>query len=88
MGQLLGLNLGANQYTGPTYSAKKCFIGAAGAGNITTTVNKGRRAMPMSSLLPSDVYGVVERHLEMAQPTKEILLFDLSRLLFIFLFAF
>ena len=28
-----------------TCGAKKCFIGAAAAGNITTTVNKGRQAV-------------------------------------------
>ena len=33
------LNAGANQYSGPTYSAKACFMAV---GNITTTVNKGR----------------------------------------------
>ena len=48
------LNPGANQYTGP---AKKCFIAAAAAGDITTIVNKGRWAGPMSSLLLLDVYG-------------------------------
>ena len=42
----LALNPGANQYTGP---AKKCFIAAAAAGDITTIVNKGRWAGPMSS---------------------------------------
>ena len=34
---------------------KRGFIAAAAAGDITTTVNKGRQAGPMSSLL--DVYG-------------------------------
>ena len=34
-----------------------CFIAAAAACNITTTVNRGMRARPMSSLLLSDVYG-------------------------------
>ena len=42
------LNPGANQYTGPAFSAKDCFMVAD---NITTSVNKGRRAGPMSSLL-------------------------------------
>ena len=51
------LNPGANQYTGPACGAKKCFIVAAVAGDITTTVNKGRRAGPMSSLLLLDVGG-------------------------------
>ena len=37
--------------------AKKCFIAAAAAGDITTTVNKGRRVGPLSSLLLFDVYG-------------------------------
>ena len=32
------LNLGANQYTGPAYSTKACFIVA---GDITTTVSEG-----------------------------------------------
>ena len=49
------LNPGANQYTGP---AKKCFIAAAAAGDITTIVNKGRWAGPMSSLLLLDVYAL------------------------------
>ena len=40
----------------PACGAKKCFIAAAVAGDITTTVNKGRRARPMSSLLLLDVY--------------------------------
>ena len=48
MGWAMALNLGANQYTGPTFSAKACFIVA---GDITTSVNKGRRAGPMSGLL-------------------------------------
>ena len=56
MGQPLALNAGANQDTCPAYSTKKCFIVAAAAGNITTTVNKGRQAGPMSSLLLVDVY--------------------------------
>ena len=55
-GQLLALNVGANQYTCPTYSTKKCFIVAAAAGDITTTVNRGKWAGPMSSLLLLDVY--------------------------------
>ena len=36
------LNPGANQYTGPVCGTKKCFIAAAAAADITTTVNKGR----------------------------------------------
>ena len=55
----LALNPGANQYTGPACGTKKCFIAAAAAGDITTTVNKGRRAGPMSSLLFLDVYGAI-----------------------------
>ena len=39
----------------PANSAKKCFIAAA---DITTTVNKGRQAGPMSSLLLLDVYDI------------------------------
>ena len=42
------LNPGVNQYTGPIFSAKSCFVVA---GNITTCVNKGRQAEPMSGLL-------------------------------------
>ena len=42
------LNLRANQYTGPKFSTKACFMVA---GDITTSVNKGRRAGPMSDLL-------------------------------------
>ena len=56
-GPAAGAESGANQYTGPACGAKKCFIAAAVAGNITTTVNKGRQAGPMSSLLLLDVYG-------------------------------
>ena len=56
MGRPLALYPGANQYTGPACGAKKCFIVAAAAGDITTTINKGRRAGPMSSLLLLDVY--------------------------------
>ena len=41
------LNPGANQYTGPAYSNKVCFMAV---GNIITTVIKGRRAGPMSGL--------------------------------------
>ena len=52
------LNQGANQYTGPSCGTKKCFIAAAAAGDITSTVNKGRRAGPMGSLLLLDVYGL------------------------------
>ena len=56
-GQPLGLNPGANQYTGPAYSTKKRFIVAAVTGDITTTVNKGRQAGLMCFLLLLDVYG-------------------------------
>ena len=56
----LVLNLGANQYTDTACGAKKCFVVAAVAGNITTTVNKGRQAGPMSSLLFLDVFGGIE----------------------------
>ena len=56
-GQLLALNPVANQYTGPACGTKKYFIVAAVAGNITITVNKGRQAGPMTSLLLLDVYG-------------------------------
>ena len=38
------LNDGANQYTFPTCGAKKCFIAATAAVNITTRVNNGRQA--------------------------------------------
>ena len=34
------LNPGANQNTGPARGAKKCFIAAAAAGDITNAVNK------------------------------------------------
>ena len=56
-GPAAGPESGANQYTCHACGAKKCFIAAAAAGNITTTVNKGRQAGPMSSLLLLDVYG-------------------------------
>ena len=51
------LNTGANQYTCPTYSTKVCFIVATAGGDITTSVNKGRWARPISGLLLLDVYG-------------------------------
>ena len=66
-GRPLALNLGANQYTGPACGAKKCFIGAAAAGYITTTVNKGRQAGPMSSLLILDVYDLGREHSPLGQ---------------------
>ena len=44
----MALNPGANQYTGPAFSIKACFMVA---GAITTSVNKGRWAVPMSGLL-------------------------------------
>ena len=44
----MALNPGANQYTGPAFSAKACFMVD---GNITTSVNKARWAGPMSGLL-------------------------------------
>ena len=43
--QAMALNPGANQYTGPAFSAKACFMVA---GDITTSVKKGG---PMSGLL-------------------------------------
>ena len=58
-GRQLALNAGATQYTCPVYSVKKCFIAAAVAGDITTTVNTGRQAGPKSSLLLFDVYGII-----------------------------
>ena len=42
------LNPGAKQCTGPTLSTKACFMVA---GDITTSVNKGRWAVPLSSIL-------------------------------------
>ena len=50
---------GQIQTLAPHVAPKKCFIVAAAAGDITTTVNEGRRARParpMSSLLLLDVY--------------------------------
>ena len=44
----MALNPGPDQYTGPAFSAKACFMVA---GDITNTVNKGNWAGPMSSLL-------------------------------------
>ena len=44
----MALNTGANQFTDPTFSAKACFIVA---GDLTTIVNKGKRAGPMSGLI-------------------------------------
>ena len=58
MSRLLALNPGANQYTCLIYSAKKCLIAAAAAGDITTTVNRGRQPRPMSNLRLLDVYGL------------------------------
>ena len=46
----MALNPGANQYTHPAFSAKVCLMLAAVAGGITTSVNKGRQAGPMSGL--------------------------------------
>ena len=43
----MALNPGAYQYTGPTFRHKACFMVA---GYITTRVNKGRWAGPMSGL--------------------------------------
>ena len=43
-GLATGAECGANQYTCHPYGAKKCFIVAAAAGDITTTVNRGRWA--------------------------------------------
>ena len=51
-------NPGANQYTGPANSTKVCLIAA---GDITTTVNKGKWAMSMSDLfLLSNVHTSAE----------------------------
>ena len=44
----MALNPGANQYTGTALSA---IAGFMVAGDITTSVNKDRRAGPMSGLL-------------------------------------
>ena len=42
---------------GPAYSAKVCLMAGTVAGdNITTSVNKGRWARPMSGLLLLNVY--------------------------------
>ena len=43
----MALNPGANQYTGHAFSTKACFMVA---GDRTTSVNKGKRAGPMSDL--------------------------------------
>ena len=44
----MALNMGVNQCTGPAFSTKACFMVA---GDITTSVNKGRQAGPTSCLL-------------------------------------
>ena len=44
----MALNPGANQYTGPAFRATASFMVS---GDTTTSVNKGRRAGPMSGLL-------------------------------------
>ena len=49
----MALNPGENQYTGPAFSTKACFMVA---GNITTSVNKGRQAGPMEQSTYLDVY--------------------------------
>ena len=59
MGQPLVLNAGANQYTHPAYRTKKCFIAAAAAGNITTTVNKGNEQWTGCKVV-KNVYKVCE----------------------------
>ena len=51
----VGAESGGKSIPWPRMWSQKCFIAAAAAGDITTTVNKGRQAGPMSSLL--DVYG-------------------------------
>ena len=80
-GPAAGAESWANQYTGPACGAKKCFIAAAAAaGNITTTVYKGRWAGPMSSLLLLDVYqrdgiyrvGILEHFTQIKTNTKTI----------------
>ena len=55
-GQPLGTESEDKSILSPAYSAKVCFIAAAVAGDITTTVNRGRQARPMSNLLLLDVY--------------------------------
>ena len=42
----MALNPRANQYTGPAFSSKACFMVA---GDITTSVNKGRQAHEQST---------------------------------------
>ena len=44
----MALNPGANQYTGPAFSAKACFLVAV---NTTTSVSKGREANEWSTYL-------------------------------------
>ena len=56
-GPAAGAECGGKSTQLPLIWCKKCFIAAAAAGNITTTVNKGRPGRPMSSLLLLDVYG-------------------------------
>ena len=63
-GPAAGAESGVNQYTGPSCGTQKCFIADAAAGDITTTVNKGKRAGPMSSLLLLDVYGLILNQLK------------------------
>ena len=55
-GLAVGAESGGKSIHWPQCGAKKCFIAAAEVGNISTTVNKGRWAGPMSSLLLIDVY--------------------------------
>ena len=55
-GQPLGAESGGKSIRSPAYSVKVCFIVATVAGNITTSVNRGRQAGPMSGVLLLDVY--------------------------------
>ena len=56
-GQPLGAESEENQCTHAAYSAKVYLMVAMVAGNITTSVNKGRQARPMGDLLLLYVYG-------------------------------
>ena len=61
----MALNPGANQYTGPAFSTKACFLVA---GDITTSVNKGRQAGDITTSVNEqsiylDVYARVQQFL-------------------------
>ena len=54
----MALNPDSNQYTGPAYDAKVCFIAVC---DITTIVNKGRLVRANERSISLDVCGFVSK---------------------------